>query len=80
MARIEQEAQVGGTREDGSTILLPEVEVVVKNLKTDTEYDDDDAAQADVDDPATDTTADDIQRNVAIRVLKGVGAAGDAGV
>ena len=76
---ILEPAKVGGTREDGSTILLPEVEVVVKNLKTDTEYDDDDAAQADVDDPATETTAEDIQRNVAIRVLKGIAAEGGAG-
>jgi len=80
MPIIEQEAQVAGTREDGSTILLPEVEVVIKNAKTDTEYDDDDAADADVNDPNTDTTADDIVRHVAIRVLKGVGAVGDAGV
>jgi hypothetical protein len=76
---ILEPAKVGGTREDGSTILLPEVEVVVKNLKTDTEYDDDDAAQADVDDPATETTAEDIQRSTTIRVLKGVGGEGASG-
>ena len=79
MPIIEQEAQVGGTREDGSTILLPEVEVTVKNLRTEAEYDDDDAAAADVADPNTDTTDSDIARSVAIRVLKGVGGAGAAG-
>ena len=78
MARIEQEAQLGGTREDGSQILLPEVEVTVKNIKTDTEYDDDDSAAADVADPTTDTTSADISRAVAIRVLKGVQSEGQA--
>ena len=76
MARIEQEAQYGDTREDGSKILLPEVEVTVKNIATDTEYDDDDAAAADVADPATATTDSDISRSVSIRVLKGVGGEG----
>ena len=79
MPRIEQEAQIGDTREDGSKILLPEVEVTVKNLRTDVEYDDDNAAIADVDDPNTDTTADDISRSSVIRVLKGVGGEGGAG-
>ena len=78
MPRIEQEAQLGDTREDGSQILLPEVEVTTKNLATDTEYDDDDAAAADVADPDTATTDADIARSVAIRVLKGVGASGEA--
>lgn len=78
MPRIEQEAQLGDTREDGSQILLPEVEVTVKNLATDTEYDDDDAAAADVADPATATTDADISRAVAIRVLKGVGSVGQS--
>jgi len=78
MPRIEQEAQFGDTREDGSQIILPEVEVTVKNLATDTEYDDDDAAAADVADPNTSTTDADISRAVAIRVLKGVGGEGQA--
>ena len=79
MPRIEQEAQLGDTREDGSQILLPEVEVTVKNVATDVEYDDDDAAAADVADPNTATTDADIARSVAIRVLKGIGAEGGAG-
>lgn len=78
MPRIEQEAQFGDTREDGSQIILPEVEVTVKNLATDTEYDDDDAAAADVADPNTSTTDSDISRTVAIRVLKGVGGEGQS--
>ena len=78
MPRIEQEAQLGEVREDGSQVLLPEVEVTVKNLRTDVEYDDDDAATADVDSPDTDTTRDDISRSVAIRILKGVTSTGKA--
>jgi len=78
MPKIEQEAQVGGTREDGSQILLPEVEVTIKNAQTDLEYDDDDAAAADVADPNTATTDTDIVRAVSIRVLKGVGGSGQA--
>jgi len=78
MAKIEQQAQFGETREDGSQVLLPEVEVTVKNAKTNVEYEDDDAAAADVADPNTDTTDSDIVRAVAIRVLKGVGASGEA--
>jgi len=76
---IVEPAKVGGTRDDGSTILLPEVETVIKNAHTEAEYDDDDAAQADVDDPNTETTANDIVRSVTLRVLKGVGAEGGAG-
>ena len=72
MPRIEQEAQlVDGT-------LLPEVEVVVKNVRTETEYDDDDAAAADVADSNTDTTDADISRSVTLRVVKGVDASGQA--
>jgi hypothetical protein len=78
MAIIEK-AKIGGTRDDGSQILLPEVETVIKNAKTEVEYDDDDHAAADVADPNTDTTDADIQRTVTIRVLKGIGAEGGAG-
>ena len=78
MPRIEQEAQLGETREDGSQILLPEVEVTVKNLATDTEYDDDNQAAADVADPNTATTDADISRSVTLRVLKGVESEGQA--
>ena len=78
MPRIEQEAQLGEIREDGSQVLLPEVEVTIKNLATDTEYDDDDQAAADVADPNTATTDADISRSVTLRVLKGVESEGKA--
>lgn len=79
MPIIEQKAQVGGTREDGSRVLLPEVEVKVENARTGEEYDSDDAAAADVADPATETVQSEIKRSVTMRVLKGVGAEGGAG-
>jgi hypothetical protein len=79
MPIIEQEAQVAGTREDGSTVLLPEVEVKIENALTGEEYDDDDAADADVANPETVTSANDIKRSVTLRVLKGVSAEGGAG-
>jgi hypothetical protein len=79
MPKIEQEAQVAGMREDGSTVLLPEVEVKVENALTGEEYDDDDAANADVANPETATSANDIKRSVTLRVLKGVGSTGAAG-
>jgi len=77
MAIIEK-AKLGDVREDGSQILLPEVETVIKNARTEVEYDDDDHAASDVADPNTDTTDDDIQRIVTIRVLKGVESQGIA--
>jgi len=80
MPIIEQEAQVAGTREDGSTILLPEVEVKIENIATGQEYNSDVEAAEDVANPATLTSQNDIKRSITMRVLKGVGAVGDAGV
>jgi len=78
MPKIEQESQLGEVREDGSQVILPEVEVTVKNVRTEVEYDDDDHAAADVADPNTDTTDADISRSVTLRVLKGVDGSGQA--
>lgn len=71
-----EKSTFGDTRTDGSRIVLPETETVVKNVKTDEEYSDIAAAQADVADSNTDTTQDDISQSVTLRVLKGVGAEG----
>jgi hypothetical protein len=79
MPIIEQEAQVAGTREDGSTILLPEVEVKIENVATGQEYNSDVEAAEDVANPETATSQSDIKRSVTLRVLKGVGAEGGAG-
>jgi hypothetical protein len=70
MPRIEQEART----ENGT--LLPEVEVTTKNAITEEEYADDTAADADVADPNTATTADNIVRAVSVRVLKGIQSEG----
>ena len=71
-----EKSTFGDTRTDGSRIVLPEIETVVKNVKTDEEYSDIAAAQADVADISTSTTQDDISQSVTLRVLKGVGADG----
>jgi len=71
-----EKSTFGDTRTDGSRIVLPETETVVKNVKTDEEYSDIAAAQADVADISTSTTQDDISQSVTLRVLKGVGAEG----
>ena len=78
MPIIEQEAKVAGTREDGSTILLPEVEVKIENAVTGQEYSSDVEAAEDVANPETATSQNDIKRSVTMRVLKGVGATGDS--
>jgi hypothetical protein len=79
MPIIEQQAKIAGTREDGSTILLPEVEVKIENVATGQEYNSDIEAAEDVANPETATSQNDIKRSVTLRVLKGVGAEGGAG-
>ena len=71
-----EKSTFGDTRTDGSRIVLPETETIIKNVLTDEEYSDISAAQADVADISTSTTQDDISQSVTLRVLKGVGADG----
>ena len=71
-----EKSTFGDTRNDGSRVVLPEVETTVKNVVTNEEYPDITAAQADVADISTSTTQDDISQSVTLRVLKGVGAEG----
>jgi hypothetical protein len=71
-----EKSTFGDTRTDGSRIVLPETETIIKNVVTDEEYSDISAAQADVADISTSTTQDDISQSVTLRVLKGVGADG----
>ena len=47
-----------------------EAEVVVRNKKTNQEYASDEEAQNDINDPNTDTIADDVTRSVKIKVAK----------
>ena len=51
-------------------VLTPECEVTLKNLKTGQEYMSDAEADADVDNPGTDTKREDISRSVYIKVAK----------
>ena len=56
-----------------------EAEVVVRNKKTNQEYASDEEAQNDINNPDTDTVADDVTRSVKIKVAKMplIGAASD---
>jgi|TARA_R110002012_G_C11193575_1_gene558815 hypothetical protein len=47
-----------------------EAEVVVRNKKTNQEYASDEEAQNDINNPDTDTVADDVTRSVKIKVAK----------
>ena len=47
-----------------------ETEVMVRNKKTNQEYASDEEAQNDINNPDTDTVADDVTRSVKIKVAK----------
>jgi len=49
-------------------IITPKTEVTLTNIKTGQEYNSDAEAMNDVQDPATDTVADDIKRDVKVTV------------
>jgi len=49
-------------------IITPQTEVTLTNVKTGQEYNSDAEAMNDVQDPATETVADDIKRDVKITV------------
>ena len=49
-------------------IITPKTEVTLTNIKTGQEYNSDAEAMNDVQDPGTDTVADDIKRDVKITV------------
>jgi hypothetical protein len=56
-----------------------EENVVITNVKTGATYASDVEAAEDVANPETETSADDIKRDVVLNVLKGVGSSGAAG-
>ena len=70
MPFVEQEEHYEDQILDGKKVKVykPRVEVTIKHLKTGREYMSDAEAKEDVDNPATDTTQDDISRNVNIIV------------
>ena len=51
-------------------IIQPEVHVEVKNKKTGTDYNSEEEAKLDIANPNTDTTSDDVETNVQIKVTK----------
>ena len=70
--KVQESKEVGKQIIDGQElpIIQPEVQMEVKNKKTGADYDSEDHAQKDVDDPSTDTTLDDIEKNIEIKVVK----------
>ena len=70
MPFVEQEEGYTEQKIDGKTVKVyrPRVEVTIKHLKTGREYLSDEEAKADVDSPVTDTTQEDISRNVNVIV------------
>ena len=78
---IIKEGKIGTTIIDGKEVPVISVptEITIKNLKTNTEYDSEEDAQADVANPNTETTDADIQRNVKIKCAKLVDLIGLSG-
>ena len=70
MPFVEQEEGYTEQKIDGKTVKVykPRVEVSIKPVKTGREYLSDEEAKADVDSPVTDTTQEDISRNVNVIV------------
>ena len=70
MPFVEQEEAYKDEIVEGKKVKVykPRVEVTIKNLKTSREYLSDAEAQEDVDSPVTDTTQDDISRNVHVKI------------
>ena len=70
MPFVEQEEHYEDQVIDGKTVKVykPRVEVTIKHLKTGKEYLSDKEAEDDVNSPVTDTTKDDISRNVNVIV------------
>ena len=65
---IKDETVLAGTKQP--KIVPVETKTTVSNAQTGKEYADEKEAQADVDNPATATKANDIRRDVAIKVNK----------
>ena len=70
MSFIEQAASYRYEVIDGKPvkIITPQSEVTLTNIKTGKEYNSDAEAMQDVQDPNTDTVADDIRRDVKVTV------------
>jgi len=73
MPFVEQEQGFEDKIINGKTVKVykPRVEVTIKHLRTGREYLSDAEAQEDVNSPVTDTTQDDISRNVNV-IIEGL--------
>ena len=70
--KIQESKEIGKEIVNGQevAVLQPEVHREVKNKKTGLDYESEEAAKADVDNPDTDTTAADIETNIQVKVTK----------
>jgi len=78
---IIKEGQIGTTTIGGKEVpvITVPIDTTIKNLLTNTEYDSEEAAQADIADPNTATTAEHVQRNVKVKCAKLVDLIGLSG-
>ena len=65
---IKDETVLAGSKQP--KVIPVETKTTVSNAQTGKEYAGESEAKADVDNPATDTTSDDIRRDVAVKVNK----------
>lgn len=70
--KVQESKEIGKEIVNGQevAVLQPEVHREVKNKKTGLDYESEEAAKADVNNPDTDTTADDIETNIQVKVTK----------
>jgi len=70
--KVQESKQVGSYMAEGKElpIIQPEVHVEIKNKKTGEDYESSEHAQQDVDNPETDTTSTDVEKNVEVKVVK----------
>jgi len=68
--KLEDQTIKGYTTINGKEVPIIDCpsKIIIKNKKTDTIYESEAAAKADVEDPNTDTTEEDIRRDVEITV------------
>ena len=70
--KVQESKEIGKQVIEGQEIpiIQPEVHVEVKNKKTGADYNSEEEAKLDIANPNTDTTSDDVETNVQIKVTK----------
>ena len=68
--KVQEPKQIGVQMVNGKEvpILQPEVFIEVKNKKTGKDYNSEEEAKKDVADPSTETTHEDIEQNVQVKI------------